>query len=365
MRDSFTVKLCSGVKTDDLFIIIFLILGWMAESYLPTRRGFQTTYGYWSGFVDPMSKATPMNYYNVNRTGYMFYDDDEVDLTADDRHVDELFAERAERIIKEQAEAASPFFLYLTPLSPHFPQLLAEYTRPEVLTALTLLDALVSRVVKALKQTGLYNNTIIVFSSDNGGDPNFGGNNLPLRGKKETLWEGGMRVPSFVHSPLLSLGADVAEESPPKRGVVSNQLFHITDWLPTLLRAAGVSSEKIHRLALDGVDQWEALLSAADVANGPALPTPRTAAVLNLNLNSYGRLEAALRDGPYKLIVNTMRPANDWLAPLALGRRDPAAVQLFHLLQDPGERVNVAANLTQITRSLVKKVGSWKIIISD
>ena len=72
-----------------------------------------------------------------------------------------------------------------------------------------------------------------------------------------------------------------------------------------------------------------------------------------------------MRDGPYKLIVNTMRPANDWLAPLALGRRDPAAVQLFHLLQDPGERVNVAANLTQITRSLVKKVGSWKIIISD
>jgi arylsulfatase A-like enzyme len=188
-----------------------------------------------------------MNYYN--ESGYMFYDNDTVDFTARGHHIDRLLGDQAEHIIRSHAtaEAASPFFLYLAPQSPHFPQLYEDYTRPQMLDALRDLDTLVGRVVAALKQTGLYANTVIAFTSDNGGDPNYGGNNLPLRGQKETLWEGGLRVPAFVHSPLLAARA----------GTVSRQLFHITDWMPTLLRAAGMSSADIQRQGWDGIDQWK------------------------------------------------------------------------------------------------------------
>jgi arylsulfatase I/J len=188
-----------------------------------------------------------MNYYN--ESGYMFYDNDTVDFTARGHHIDRLLGDRAEHIIRSQTTAAaSPFFLYLAPQSPHFPQLYEDYTRPQMLDALRDLDTVVGRVVAALKQTGLYDNTVIAFTSDNGGDPNYGGNNLPLRGQKETLWEGGLRVPAFVHSPLLAAA---------RAGTVSRQLFHITDWMPTLLRAAGMSSAEIERQGWDGIDQWK------------------------------------------------------------------------------------------------------------
>jgi arylsulfatase A-like enzyme len=222
---------------------------------------------------------------------------------------------------------------------------------------------LVGRVTKALQQSGLYKNTVIVFSSDNGGDPNFGGSNLPLRGKKETLWDGGLRVPSFVHSPLLFGGANGAAASAlggqqQRRGAVSNQLFHMTDWLPTLLRASGLRKAVIDKLKgrMDGVDQWEALREVA--TNGKLIsPPPRTAVVLNMNKNPYGRLEAAYRDGPYKLMINMMRAPNDWLAPLPPNRPDLAAnAQLFNVVNDPSERVNLAGNLTEITGQLAQKV---------
>lgn len=94
------------------------------------------------------------------------------------------------------------------------------------------LDRSVGTVLEALRDAQILNETIIVFSSDNGGLP-WGlsansGSNWPLRGTKFTLWEGGVRVPAFIWSPLLK-----------KSGRVSQQLMHITDWLPTLYAAAG------------------------------------------------------------------------------------------------------------------------------
>ena len=78
------------------------------------------------------------------------------------------------------------------------------------------LDIAIGQIVEKLKQEGLYEESIILFSSDNGGhnaacgvrrgcgdDGGSGGSNYPLRGQRATLWEGGMRVPAFLHSPLL------------------------------------------------------------------------------------------------------------------------------------------------------------------
>lgn len=94
------------------------------------------------------------------------------------------------------------------------------------------LDEGVGRVLEALSDAGMLSNVIFVFSSDNGGVPwgNYAsrGFNWPLRGAKTTLWEGGVRAAAFVWSPLLK-----------KTRRVSQQLMHVTDWVPTLYSAAG------------------------------------------------------------------------------------------------------------------------------
>lgn len=100
------------------------------------------------------------------------------------------------------------------------------------LAMVAALDRSIGRIVNALEEQGMLQNSIIVFMSDNGAPtvgrfPNWG-SNYPFRGLKETLWEGGVRGAAVLWSPLLS-------DSPR----VSNQLMHVTDWLPTLYSAAG------------------------------------------------------------------------------------------------------------------------------
>lgn len=97
---------------------------------------------------------------------------------------------------------------------------------------LSRLDKSVGSVVEALGRRNMLNNSIIVFSTDNGG-PADGFNlnaasNWPLRGVKNTLWEGGIRGVGLIWSPLIK-GSNR----------VSKQKFHIVDWLPTLYGAAG------------------------------------------------------------------------------------------------------------------------------
>lgn len=100
------------------------------------------------------------------------------------------------------------------------------------------LDDSVGEVVKALQDKNMLENSIIIFSTDNGG-PAEGFNinaasNYPLRGVKNTLWEGGIRGAGLIWSPLINKGSRV-----------SHQMMHISDWLPTLIEAAGGSPRYI------------------------------------------------------------------------------------------------------------------------
>ncbi|KAK8788750.1 hypothetical protein V5799_021474 [Amblyomma americanum] len=98
--------------------------------------------------------------------------------------------------------------------------------------SLAELDNAVGAIVESLYKTGLLNNTVIAFSTDNGGAPvGFSRNtspNWPLRGSKGTVAEGGVRGPGFLWTPWLAT-----------RTKATRQLFHITDWLPSFYAAAG------------------------------------------------------------------------------------------------------------------------------
>ncbi|KAH9360725.1 hypothetical protein HPB48_020204 [Haemaphysalis longicornis] len=145
---------------------------------------------------------------------------------------------------------------------------------------LDTLDQATGVVLEALYEKGMLENCLIVFSSDNGADIAGGGSNWPLRGVKQTLWEGGVRLPAFVWSPLL--GA---------RGRVSWDPMHFVDWLPTLYHMAGGNTDDLG--PIDGVSQWETLSTGA--------PSKRQELLLGFNvLNSAG----AYRSGRYKLVVS-------------------------------------------------------------
>ena len=85
------------------------------------------------------------------------------------------------------------------------------------------------RLWSSLFSSRLWENTLTVFSTDNGGEPIYGGYNWPLRGTKHTLWEGGVRGAAFVHGKMLE-----------KTGVKCEGLLHISDFFPTLINLAGV-----------------------------------------------------------------------------------------------------------------------------
>lgn len=88
----------------------------------------------------------------------------------------------------------------------------------------TCMDEAIGDIVTAMKEKGMWENTVLVFTTDNGGAVTKGASNWPLRGSKGQLWEGGIRAVGFVHSMLLDQKVT---------GTVSNALMHVTDWFPT------------------------------------------------------------------------------------------------------------------------------------
>ena len=142
--------------------------------------------------------------------------------------------------------------------------------RAKAAGAMYLCDKAIGAVVDTLKEHDMYENTIIALSSDNGGSYHSSGSNYPYRGTKGLYSEGGIKVPAMVHSPLLSDAA---------KGSVYDGLFHVTDWVPTLLTAAGLDSDAVITAQggdTDGVSQWDALMNPASVSLADASSLPRS-----------------------------------------------------------------------------------------
>lgn len=142
------------------------------------------------------------------------------------------------------------------------------------------MDKSVGHIVAALAEKEILKNTLIVFVSDNGAagsSQNFG-SNLPLRGLKSTPWEGAARAVAVVWHPTISHR-------------VSNAIIHVTDWLPTLITAAGGKPPN----KIDGLDQWATITKAEQPKRNDVLITID-------DLNGW----AAFREGDFKIIVGNV-----------------------------------------------------------
>eukprot|EP00038_Savillea_parva_P017558 m.20799 g.20799 ORF g.20799 m.20799 type:complete len:673 (+) comp3829_c0_seq1:86-2104(+) len=176
-----------------------------------------------------------------------------------------LFSNEAVRVVHEHATlyADQPMFMYFAMHDTHAPleapwEYVAPYaakfpndTKRSIFSGMiAFVDATVKNLTTALKETGMWDNTLYVWTNDNGSPVSVGGSNHPLRGGKGSDWEGGTRVPTFVTGGLLP---------PSQAGKTHNGLIHISDWHVTILKLAGLDptvGEPNAPAPLDGMDAW-------------------------------------------------------------------------------------------------------------
>lgn len=287
-------------------------LGHASPDLWPMQRGFDSFYGALVGEIDhfTLSSHGARDWYRGNEP-------------SDDQGFDNLlFADEAVRVIAAH-DTARPLFLYLAFTAPHTPfqapdDWLAQYAgrgdaNAQAYAAMvSIVDDGVARVVAALDEKGMRDNTLIMFHSDNGGvtsslfagdtkvDGGLPASNAPLRDGKGTLYEGGTRVAAIANWP----GHVKAEKV--------EGMIHIVDMLPTIAHLAGAAPQT---KPLDGRDLWPVISEGA--------PSPREDIVYNVD-----PLAGAVRDGDWKLV---------WKAAL------PPKLELFDLSADPSETTDLSA----------------------
>ena len=288
---------------------------------IPNDRGFD----FFQGFLGDMMD----DYYTHRRhdINYMRKNRQEIDPTG---HATDLFTRWAVDYIRRQ-RPGRPFCLYLPYNAPHSPiQPPADWLdmvrkrepnispkRAKLVALIEHLDQGIGQVLDALKQSGLERNTIVVFTSDNGGQLSVGANNGPLRDGKQSVYEGGLKVPAGVVWP-----GHIKPGSRTRRRAMT------MDILPTLLEAIGSKTPG----GIDGVS---------------FLPTLRGEPQPSLRADwFFHRREGGLRYGG-KTIEAVIR--GDW----KLLQNSPfAAQELYNLKADPREQHNLIGKNKKVYRDL-------------
>jgi arylsulfatase A-like enzyme len=258
------------------------------------------------------------------------------DLWEDDVKIQEagyltdLLGDRAVSSINNYVKEGRPFFLSLHFNAPHWPwegpddeaesrrlSTLADYDGGSLAvyaSMVTRLDFQVGRILQALDAASIADNTIVIFTSDNGGE-RFS-DTWPFTGKKTELLEGGLRIPALIRWP----GHIPA-------GRVTEQVAISMDWLPTLLELAGTQSDPAY--PPDGI-------SLAGVLTQNAAPVSR-----KLFWRYKAGAQRAIRDGDMK-----------WLK---IGNNE----FLFNVVTDPLERVNLKNRLPDVYKKLIAEYQDW------
>jgi arylsulfatase A-like enzyme len=286
-------------------------LGESDKAYQPNARGFDHQYGHFFGNIDYFKHArneVPDWYRNgvaLNEEGYSTH----------------LIAKEACKII-ETNDHQKPLFLYVPFNGIHAPfqvpdNYLKAYpnlsgNRQKLAGMLAAVDEAIGQILQTLEKSGMRDNTLIVFSSDNGAPQP--GDNTPLRDFKATVYEGGIRGASFVNWP----GRVSAQQR-------IKEPMHMVDWYPTLIGLAGGSLKQT--LPMDGLNVWP-MITQHQASPHDAI----------LSVSNRGTSLSAIRMGNWKLIELDMTG-------IAAGskisnRYEPVA--LFNLAEDPSEKKNLA-----------------------
>lgn len=340
-------------------------LGAYDPRYHPNTRGFQEAVCFRGGMHDYFNWRLEYNQ-SVRR--------------ADGRYLTDLWAEEAVEFINRHAH--EPFFLHVTFNAPHTPlEAPWEEVQPFLESGqfnrgvsilygmIHRMDQAVGRILESLRQNGVEENTIILFSSDNG--PQFGGEgehnltrfNCQFNGAKGSVYEGGIRVPAILHWLAGGFSGGKAIDS----------LVHFTDWFPTLLGMAGIA--KPPSLKLDGQSILPILRGEMNPGSIPRF----------WQWNRYTPLvtcNAAVREGPWKLVRPWQPGAGEvpdihWLWVSMYGPEyfisngilsdpepsriltSPPRPELYNLEEDPYESTDLSERHPDQVRRLMFMLENW------
>ncbi|XP_029838419.4 arylsulfatase B-like [Ixodes scapularis] len=382
-------------------------LGFYKKEYTPTMRGFQKHIGSWGGFVDYYSHIR-ITKIGCSHSGHDFRQGLSEAREFDGKYYTELMAEEATRVI-ENHPLDKPLFLYLAHLAPHganrhdplqVPKKYSDkyhdighWNRTMYAGMVSALDESVGAVVEALGKRGMLNDTVLVFSSDNGADTNSENANYasswPFKGQKMTPWEGGVHVPGIIWSPLFS----------GMRGIDYTHIFHVSDWLPTLYQLAGGNPSDLGDI--DGISHLDSLSRQSE--------TPRKELLINIDPIENA---SAIIEGHFKLVSGVVKGGvlDEWFqvpgnitwdynrarqecetslvarvlrnaghdvacgsgdgsypTPIKCGKRDPSkpcaptvAPCLFDLSKDPCEYNNIAEQHNEVLQRLLRKLDGYR-----
>jgi arylsulfatase A-like enzyme len=289
---------------------------------LPNDHGFDYFHGWLEDMMD--------DYLTHRRHGrnYMRRNEEIIDPEG---HATDLFTEWSVNYINEQAKRDNPFFLYLAYNAPHFPVQPPEVwvdrvkqrvpnisdKRAELVAFIEHLDDGIGQVIQALKETGQYENTLIIFTSDNGGHLPDLANNGPLRDGKQSMYEGGLRVPTVISWPKKI-----------QAGSISEQVNLSMDIYPTLTELAGVPLE--HKV------NGRSFLNTLIGMNMPEEERPLYFVRREGGTRYGGKAYHALRLGDWKLLQNSpFQP-----------------MELYNLKEDPLEENNIIAENNAVFQKL-------------
>eukprot|EP00039_Didymoeca_costata_P030846 m.31698 g.31698 ORF g.31698 m.31698 type:complete len:644 (+) comp8339_c0_seq1:63-1994(+) len=301
-----------------------------------------------------------------------------------------LFNQQAVKVIHSHAVTSpqQPFFMYYAMHDTHAPlevpwRFMAPYaarfpndTKRAIFSGMvSFVDEAVKNVTEALKSSGMWENTLYIFTTDNGSPVSVGGSNHPLRGGKGSNWEGGTRVPAFVTGGILP---------PSQIGKTHNGLIHICDWHATICALAGVNATagEPHAVApLDGVNAWPWISGTQQESNRVDMvydhrmyvnysDPKRTKPCYTVNKTDGPHcVSAAVQRNGWKLVVGP-EPQNGWFGWFSPNVSDPVNKSspvitdedcypmpcLFNLNASITEHEDVAAQNPAIVKTLLQWV---------
>jgi len=359
-------------------------LGYFSPLFLPTARGFDDYIGYVNGenyywskrstdypeFVDFMEADKdcykPYNGSDMHDYSTTFYTNHAIQIIEDHPTDDPLFLYLAYQAVHDpfvdtgKFRNGMPDSLMDADVLSQIHSNIVGTQRKEYIKSLYQMDTHVGYIYDKLVEKDMMDNTYIIFMSDNGGCFYGGGKNGPLRGSKGSLFEGGIKVDSFIYSPKLKSG-----------GSTYDGLMHVSDWFPTMLALAGITYTPDSEHSLDGVNQVDGWLNVR---------TPRDTLLYNYytaltdySFNIWYNGSFAVRDERFKL----MHTYDDslygaWYNPTDIVDTDEELTEdnrcaqqflsgdftywLFDLQEDPYETTNLYDSTDEIYTSAKDKL---------
>ena len=310
-----------------------------AEIFLPTRHGFDEFFGIL--FSNDMWPFHPEIPHAFPDDLLLYKNENPIETLIDQSDLTKRITDESIRFINENKN--NPFFLYIPHPQPHVPLFASKEFKGSTgkglyADVITEIDFSVGRVLNALEDNGLSENTIVVFTSDNGPWLSYGdhaGSSGIYREGKGTAWEGGQRVPCIVKYPNKINSGTVIDE--PLMGI---------DWLPTFANVTGsrMSSNKI-----DGKNIWPLLISETS-------KSPHEALYFYYRSNELH----AVRSGEWKLYfprlyrsLNGRNGGKDGI-PVKYDQNIVYEKELYNLKDDPRELNNIVNDRPNIVNKLEK-----------